>query len=47
MFIIAQTVPTDSPLWFTGLYQLWCSVMLFLFAAAFFVAVARDSRRRR
>lgn len=47
MDIIAQTVPLDSVLWNPALYQLWCSIMLFLVAAAFFVAVARDSRRRR
>ena len=43
MFIIAA----GGILWNPALYQLWCSVMLFLFAAAFFVAVALDSRRNR
>ena len=47
MDIIAQTVPLDSVLWNPALYQLWCSIMLFLVAAAFFVAVALDSRRNR
>lgn len=36
-----------SVLWNQALYQLWCSIMLCLFAAAFFVAVVRDARNRK
>lgn len=47
MLIIAQTIPADSALWLTALWQLWCAVMLFLAAGGLFVAVAREGRKGR